>query len=171
MVDTSPATAGNIRNLTVRNLLASYSAIIDELRRREIVRSSNSPLGDYAERLFCAAFKWDPENNSTAGYDAKDRAGVRYQIKARRLTQHNPSRQLSAIRNIDDKPFDILAGLLVSETFDVARAAFIPFEIVRARSVHVVHTNSRKFLLRDDIWTLPGVRDVTDELRAAASEL
>ena len=60
MVDTSPATAGNIRNLTVRNLLASYSAIIDELRRREIVRSSNSPLGDYAERFFCRRIQVGP---------------------------------------------------------------------------------------------------------------
>ena len=104
-----------------------------------------------------AAFKWDPENNSTAGYDAKDRAGVRYQIKARRLTQHNPSRQLSAIRNIDDKPFDILAGLLVSETF------------TRTSRVHSVRNRSRSISARRPHQQpeIPSARRYLDITRSA----
>jgi hypothetical protein len=86
---------------TVKELLAGYAAILDELRRREIVRSSNSPVCDYAELLFCLAFSWNRAGNSSAGYDAIDDQGVRYQIKARRLTPQNRSRQLSGIRKID----------------------------------------------------------------------
>lgn len=52
------------RVLTVRELLAGYSAIMAELRRREIVRSSNNPVSDYAEILFCRAFGWTRERNS-----------------------------------------------------------------------------------------------------------
>jgi hypothetical protein len=126
--------------LTVRELLSDYGAILDELRRREIVRSSNSPLSDYAELLFCKAFAWSRENNSAAGHDATDGAGIRYQIKGRRLTRHNASRQMSAIRNLDNTPFDHLAGVLVDEAFQVIRAAIIPVargsHAIRARDAH-----------------------------------
>jgi hypothetical protein len=159
----------DVQNLTVRELLSGYGAILNELRRREIVRSSNSPLSDYAELLFCKAFGWSRENNSAAGHDAMDiGTGVRYQVKGRRLTRHNASRQMSAIRNLDKTPFDQLAGVLVDEKFQIIRAALVPIAVVRAKSVHVVHTNSWKFLLRDDVWNLHDVRDVTDELRAVA---
>ncbi len=94
---------GMLADVPVSDLLAGYGALLDELRRREIVRSSNNPLSDYAERLFCDAFRWKREANSSSGHDASDAAGVRYQIKGRRLTRHNRSRQLSAIRNSNSK--------------------------------------------------------------------
>jgi hypothetical protein len=168
---TSPF-AIDLAGLKTTELFSAYGAIMDELRRREIVRSSNSPLSDYAELLFCKAFGWKRERNSAAGYDAVDEStGVRSQIKGRRLTPHNASRQLSAIRNLDATPFDELAGVLVDEEFQVVRAALVPVAVVRAKSVHVAHTNSWKFLLRDAVWIIPGVRDVTEELKAAASTI
>ena len=151
-------------------LLGLYGALLDELRRRGVVRSSNNPLSDYAEGLFCKAFGWAQEGNSAAGYDAVDAAnGTRYQIKGRRLTAHNASRQLSAIRNLDDHPFHFLAGLLVDARFQIVRAAIIPFDVVKAQAARVEHTNSWKFMLRNSVWELDGVCDVTDELREAAA--
>jgi hypothetical protein len=50
----------------------------------------------------------------------------------------------------------------------VIRAALVPVKLVRVRSVHVPYTNSWKFLLRDDVWSEKGVRDVTGKLRDAA---
>ena len=162
----------NAEASTVAELLKTYSALLDELRRRKIVRSANNPLSNYAELLFCIAFGWRQLNNSSSGCDAgDDRKGIRYQIKGRRLTTYNASRQLSAIRNLDATPFDYLAGILVDKDFQVLRAAIIPIAVVRERSVHVPHTNSWKFLLRDDVWYLPGVRDVTLELKVAAKSL
>jgi hypothetical protein len=161
----------DVENLTVAKLLSTYGAILDELRRREIVRSSNSPLSDYAELLFCKAFGWSREDNSASGHDATDAAGVRHQIKGRRLTRHNASRQMSAIRNLDAIPFDQLGGVLVDERFQIIRAALVPVAVVRERSVHQAHTNSWRFLLRDDVWKLPGVSDVTAELRAATTTI
>ena len=153
-------------NLTIGELLSAYGAILEELRRREIVRSSNNPLSDYAELLFCRAFGWARKNNSASGHDATDAAGIRYQIKGRRLTLHSRSRQMSAIRNMDATPFDQLAGVLVDQHFHIIRAAIIPVALVRDRADYIPHTNSSRFLLRDDVWTLAGVRDVTEELRA-----
>jgi hypothetical protein len=116
----------DVQNLTVSELLSAYGAILDELRRREIVRSSNNPLSDYAELLFCKAFGWSRGNNSAAGHDAIDGTGVRYQVKGRRLTRQNASRQMSAIDNLDKTPFDQLAGVLVGEGFRIIRAASCP---------------------------------------------
>jgi hypothetical protein len=157
---------------TTAELLKSYGALLDELRRRGIVRSSNNPLSDYAELLFCTAFGWRRTDNSAAGHDAVDEStGATYQIKARRLTAHNTSRQLSAIRNIEAKPFDFLAGVLVDAEFQVVRAAVVPLAVVRERSARVEHTNSWRFLLRDDVWLAPGVIDVTARLTLAAEAL
>ena len=68
-------------------------------------------MSDYAEMLFCRAYGWKMVRKSSAGFDATDDQGVRYQIKARRLTTHNRSRQLSAIRKLESGPFDYLAGV------------------------------------------------------------
>jgi len=35
----------------------------------------------------------------------------------------------------------------------------------------VADTNSRKFLLRDEIWAIPAVRDVTAQLRTAEKRI
>jgi hypothetical protein len=156
---------------TVADLLAAHAKILDELRTRRIIRTSNSPLSDYAELLFCRAFGWEREQNAAKGHDATDAQGTRFQIKARRLTRHNASRQLSAIRGLEGSPFDHLAGVLVDESFGIVRAALIPRAIVHANATEVPYTNSWRFLLRDHIWSIPGVCDVTPELRNAASNL
>lgn len=161
----------DLAQLTVPQLLGLHGSVMDELRRREIVRSSNNPASDYAELLFCRAFGWRREGNSASGHDAVDSEGRRYQIKARRLTAQNTSRQLSALRRLPDRPFDALAGILFDSGYSVLKAAIIPVELVIERSARVEHTNSWKFLLRDEIWTVAGVRDVTPTLRTAASSL
>ena len=55
--------------------------------------------------------------------------------------------------------------------FQVLHAAIIPFDVVRAKCTRVEHSNSWRFLLRDDIWNMPGVRDVTGEIKAAAKSI
>ena len=157
----------NLRLLSVAELLALHGAVLEELHARGTVRTANGPAADYAELLCCSAFGWTREPNSKAGYDATDADGRRYQIKARRANARNGSRQLGALRGLEDDPFDHLAGLLFTSDFQVARAAMVPRRTVHDRASYVARTNSWKFFLTDDVWTLPGVRDVTAELRAA----
>lgn len=159
------------RDQTVHDLLRGYGAILDELQRRQICSSANSPISDYAEGLFCSAFGWKRQKNSKAGFDAIDEDGVRYQVKARRVTPSNRSRQLSAIRRLDQNPFDVLAGVLFDEDFLVYRAALIPIALVQGSASRVEYTNSNKFHLRDAVWSWEGVEDVTDQIRAAAAAL
>lgn len=151
---------------SVQELLALHSGVIAELRGRGIVRTSNSPLGDYAEHLFAEAFGWKLSDNSSSGHDAA-LDGVRYQIKARRITPANPSRLLGAIRRLPEVPFDMLAAVLLDEGYKVIKAILIPHALVLERSRHVGHTNSWRLVLDDRWWAMPGITDVTSELRSA----
>lgn len=153
----------DLQGKSVTDLLAMHVAAMEELRSRGVLRTANNPTGDLAEFLFCKAFGWSQENNSAKAFDATDQDGTRYQIKGRRVHRRNSSRQLSAIRSLDG--FDILAAVLFDDDYKIMRAALIPTSLVRAHAKYIEHTNSQKFLLRDHILTLGGVRDVTDELR------
>ena len=156
----------NLSQLSSVELLALHARVADELRSRGITRSSNNPTGDLAEYLFCKAFGWRQTENSNANIDAISSDGTRYQVKGRRTTRFNKSRQLSAIRDLDGAHFDFLAGLLFAEDYSVLRAAIIPLAVVVEHASFVERTNSHKFFLRDDVWDTAGVRDVTAELRA-----
>jgi hypothetical protein len=154
----------DLTGLTPPQLLVLHSELADELRTRGVTRSSNNPTGDLAEYLFCRAFGWRQAENSQANVDAIGPDGTRYQIKGRRITRFNNSRQLSAIRDMAGSHFDYLAGVLFNEDYTVLRAALIPHAVALAKATYVAHTNSHRFLLRDDIWNAPDVRDVTTQL-------
>lgn len=156
---------------TTADILQLYSDALEELRRREVLRSANNPSGDYGELLFSRAFGWKLENNSSSGFDAIDANSVRYQIKCRRITPRNPSRQLSYIRNLTANPFDVLAGVLLDQNFRVLRAATIPVAVIQEKAAYVEHVNAWRMILRDSVWDIPGVQDVTGELLAVQQSL
>ena len=152
--------------LSSAELFALHARISEELRERGILRSSNNPTADLAEHLFCRAFGWTQAGNSHPSADATDADGKLYQIKGRRPTPQNSSRQLSALRGLSAGGFDYLAGVLFASDYTVERAVLIPHTLVLENSTYVKHTNSWRFLLRDSAWGWPGVRDVSDQLRA-----
>lgn len=156
---------------SVMELLRLHGAVLNELRRREIVRTSNSPVGDYAELLFATAFGWTLESSSAAGHDATDKDGVRYQIKSRRLTKANGSRQLSFLRRLPEKKFDVLAAVLFDSRYRVQRAILLPHEGLEPRCRYSAHANGWLFRLEDSCWAMPGARDVTEEVRTAAEAM
>ena len=160
-----------VAHMSVTGLLATHGAIMEELRRRGVVRTSNAPTGDYAETLFAKAFGWTLATNSALGYDAVDPEGTRFQIKCRRITEPNGSRQLSALRRLPEKSFDFMAAILLDRTYGVSRAVILPHAQVESRARFIAHTNSWLFMLTDDVWALPGARDVTAQVVAAAAAL
>jgi hypothetical protein len=109
----------DLKNSEVKELLQFQGKITNELIERGVVRTQNNPLGDYTEWLVAKAFNLELAGNSKAGYDALDTDGTKIQIKGRRLTLKNFSRQLSAIRNYNEKDFDVLITILFNEVFDV----------------------------------------------------
>ncbi|MGU3420791.1 hypothetical protein [Methylobacterium sp. D54C] len=169
-IDAAPMD-GPMAKATVKELLTTYGDVMAELRRRGVIRTGNAPVGDYAELLFSKAFDWRLEGNSAVGYDAVDTQGWRYQIKGRLLAHDRASRQLSAIRKIDDQAFDYLAAVLFDPGFGIRRAAVLPHALVRARARKSEHTNSWIFYLDDRVLAAEGVRDVTDALTAMANQV
>jgi hypothetical protein len=107
------------------------------------------------------------EGQSQAGFDATDSSGLRYQIKGRRLTAHNTSPQLSAIRNLDKRPFDFLAAVAYDANLSVLYAALIPVEIVAELSRYSKHSNSHVLIFRRNVLDNPNVTDITKSLVAA----
>lgn len=51
-----------------------------ELRDRDLIRSWNNPVADYAERLVAEELQLELAPPVAQGYDATDAAGCRYQI-------------------------------------------------------------------------------------------
>ncbi len=122
------------------------------LRSRDLVRTANTPVGDYAERICCERFGLQRKGFSAKSVDAIDADGVRYQIKGRRLTPENPSRQLGAIRDIDQHPFDVLYAVFFNEDLELQEIWQIPYEVVKEASF-VARTNSTRFVLTKKMMT------------------
>jgi hypothetical protein len=73
---------------------------------------------------------------------------------------------LSAIRDCEAAHFDYLAGVLFAENFCVLKACLVPHETVLALSKYRKHTNAHIFELKDELWALPGVVDITKKIGA-----
>lgn len=161
----------NLTQKSPKELFRLYGEILAELRERSIIRSTNNPIADYGELLFAKALKLERTGKSTKGHDAVSVDGTRYEVKARRLTAHNGSRQLSALRALDKGHFDFLAGILFREDFSVWKGCLIPRKVVLKYSTYREHTNAWIFHLEDAVWSYPGVVDVTKKLLAAEKSI
>lgn len=162
----------NLESASVPALMELHGAVLEQLKSRGVIRSYNNPGADYAETLFCSAFGWQQAAASKAGYDATDADGTRYQIKCRRLTCENGSRQLGAMRDLEGNRFDVLAAVLFDERYNVHRAALIPHSRLAGPLIrYSKHVRASILLLQDEVWAWEGVEDVTAELARTAQAL
>lgn len=150
----------DLKKYSVKELLNLHSSIIDELKAREIVRTKNNPVGDYTEWLIAQALDLQLATNSSAGYDGVDSNGVKIQIKGRRITPNNQSRQLSAIRKLDQKDFDQLAAVIFDENYEVIDAVLIPHEVISEYASYREHVNAHILHLRGAILEDSRVQDI-----------
>jgi len=153
-------------DMSTSQLLRLYSDLLKELANRDIVRSTNNPVAGVAEYLVVNALGLKRAAQSTKGYNATDDQDLKYEIKSRRLTRHNPSRLLSAIRECEAAHFDFLAGVLFNEDFSLYKACVIPHRVVLRQAIFRKHVNAHLLDLEDAIWSHEGVVDITDKLRA-----
>lgn len=151
--------------LTIAELLVTHSAVLDELRHRNVIRSKNNPTGDYAEWLVSTKLGLTLQTNSSKGFDATDSQGLRYQIKGRRVTPDNKSTQLGVIRNLEGKDFDFLVAVIFDANWQVRYAAKIPHQAVPLLATYRPHVNGHTMHLRPTVFDHPSVEDLTHELR------
>lgn len=109
-------------------LLKLRAELDEELRRRGVVRSSNI-VGDYGEWIVCERFGWKmAESQAQKSYDCTDNGGTRYQVKTRRITSRNKSRQLGVIRSFD---FDYLIAVILNEDYSPQEIWKFPVNLVQ----------------------------------------
>lgn len=155
---------GYLASLSNLELLSLHSKILTVLRSREVIRTKNNPVGDHAEWLVSKALGMTLLSNSSAGVDAIDADGMKVQIKARRVTPDNPSRQLSALRNYEAADFDYLIAVIFDENYNILDSYKIPHEVIRDYARHSVHVNAHIINLKGAILTDPRVMSIKENL-------
>jgi hypothetical protein len=137
--DVSPSPF-DARQWNVGELLRTYSAILRELRRRNLVRTNNAPVGDLAEYACAIVYQGTLAPNSEKSYDLTAGDGRRIQVKVRNL--RDDTRASSAFSPIRSFEFDVCAFLLIDEARSRVDAAFEwSVDEVRQHGVHRIHTN------------------------------
>jgi hypothetical protein len=159
--------AQDFDKLTVRDLLAAYVQVLDELKARGVLRTANNPVGDYAEWLVANTLGLMLVNNSTAAYDAIDSEGIKYQIKGRRQTPENMSTQLGMFHNLDRGGFDYLIAVLFQADFAVRRVVKVPHTVVAQYGRYREHTNAHILHMQGTWLSDPRVQDVTGQFSSA----
>lgn len=145
-------------------LMNMYAEILEELNRRNVVRTYNSPVGDYAEWLAADKLALQLERNSKKGYDAIDPiTGCKYQIKSRweRGKTTNQSRELNVIRNYDENQFDYLIILIFDERFDVKEAFLLPHRVIKKYARYSKHQNGYIIFANGPILNDPDTKSIT----------
>lgn len=141
-----------LKAFSEKELLQLYCDLMEELRNRNIVRSSNNPVSDYAERLVAEQLKLTLAIGSNKGYDAIDvKSNLKYQIKSRRLTKHNNSRQLGVIRNLDQNLFDYLIAVIFNESLEPQEIWKVPSSLISKYSKYSEHQHGHILILRGKI--------------------
>lgn len=155
----------SLKELSPKELLQLDGRIIDELLARDIIRTRNKPVSGFNRWLVSKRLALTLAGNSEKGFSATDEKGLRYEIKSRQVTTSNPSRELSAIRDIEAGHFDFLIAVVYNEGFDVILALKIPRSVVVAKSRYVKSTNSYKLMAEDSLKDEPGFQDIAPLLR------
>lgn len=151
----------------IKEKLKAYAEILDSLYKSGIVRTYNSPVGDYAEWLVSNKLGLELQNNSAAGFDASDvNTGLRYQIKCRWVNPKNKNKQLSVIRDYEKCPFDYLVAVIFSFDFEIEEAYLVPYEIIKKYFSYSYnkHLNGIMITLTNKLISDPQVKDIKSKL-------
>lgn len=147
--------------LTNKQLIELWASVMSKLRERQIVRTFNNPTGDIAEALAADHLGLTVvDANSVKGHDAVDPQGLRYQVKARRVTSSNKSRQLGAIRDLHTNPFDVLVAVFFDEAMTMTEMWTMPPEVVSDYARFSSHTKAHLLRFAGDVLTDDRVQQV-----------
>lgn len=149
---------------TPTQLMNMYAEILTELKSRNIVRTYNSPVGDYAEWLVSNKLNLILEKNSQKGYDAYDtEKKERYQIKSR-WERGNPcvqSRELNVIRNYEENQFNYLVIVIFDADFNVKEAYQLPHDMISQYARYSKHHNGHILIAMGRVLEDPRVINLT----------
>lgn len=157
----------DLSHLSISELLKLHASAIDELKNRGVLRTKNNPVGDYAEWLVSSALNLTLAANSAAGHDAESIDGKKIQIKGRRVTASNRSRQLGVIRNLEKRDFDELIVVIFNEVYEIIEAYLIPHSIISEYSSYRAHVNGHVLHVRGALLLDKRVLNIGAKLRSS----
>lgn len=143
--------------------LKEYARILNELNEAGVVRTYNSPVGDYAEWLVAEKLKLTLESNSAKGHDALDeKSGIRYQVKSRWIHKGTKNKALNVIRNYDENQFDYLIIVLFKDDFSVEKVYKVPHDVIGKHFTYNKHQNGYVVRVTKKLENDPEVTDITE---------
>jgi hypothetical protein len=153
-----------MNELDTKGKLKTYAEILNSLYSEGIIRTYNSPVGDYAEWIVSEKLGLELEKNSKAGFDALGKDGSRYQVKSRWKHPKKNNRQLNVIRDYDTNPFDYVVAVIFGVDFDVEEAYQIPYEIIGEYFPYNKHQNGIVITLTKRFLSDPRIEDIKEKL-------
>lgn len=128
------------KEMSVRDLLCVTRNASVELRRREVIRTDNAPLGDVADYVVRDAYGGHLAANSGKSFDLVDAGGRSVQVKARTVVnQRAGATVFSPFRSFD---FDVAVFLVFDrDSMDLLRAVEADADSVRKAAMYKSHTN------------------------------
>lgn len=154
-----------LKALDNQGLVNLYGMILKELNQRNVIRTYNSPVGDYAEWLCAKVYNLGLEANSQKGYDVFDQSNnIRYQVKSRWF-HTTESRRLGVIRNYSDYEFDYLIVIFFGSNFNVTEAYEIPHSVIAKYGKYSNHQNGYIFSITKKVREDEQVKDITSIFR------
>lgn len=151
----------DVTRLSVRHLLQLEASIVKELRRRELVRTNNKPLGDIAEYVVWLARGGVLEPNSTKSHDITTASGQRIQVKAMANRAAGVGARFSPFRSAD---YHTAVFLVFDTFFEIVEAFEVEAGQIEQHVRYIPHVAGRQPSLRQ-VRTLG--TDVTVEMQAA----
>lgn len=139
----------DVTQLSVKHLMRLEASIVTELRRRDLVRTNNKPLGDIAEYVVWLARGGVLEPNSTKSHDITTASGHRIQVKAMANRAAGAGARFSPFRSagyhtavflVFDSAFEIVEAFEVDAEQIEAHVRFIPHVAGRQPSLTQVRT-------------------------------
>lgn len=125
-------------------LLGDWAAVMRELRKRDVIRTNNNPVGDIAEAIVHGHYGGERASFSQAGWDVRTPDGERIQVKSIRVTPTTKSKGLSPIR---DREYDSVVVVIFDEEFQVTDALKLTREVAEDLASWVPHVNGHKLYL------------------------
>jgi hypothetical protein len=142
---------------TTAELLQDWVATMRALRKRDVIRTNNNPVGDIAEAIVHAHYGGERASFSQAGWDVRTPDGERIQVKSIRTTPTTKRRNLSPIRDSD---FDSVVVVVFDEDFNVTDALKVRRDVAEELSVYRAHVNGRILHLSSALVDDPRVEHI-----------
>lgn len=115
-----------------------------ELRKRDVIRTNNSPVGDIAEAIVHGHYGGERASFSQAGWDVRTPDGERIQVKSIRTTATTKRKNLSPIR---DRDYDSVVVVVFDEEFQVTDALKLTRDVAEDTASWVGHVNGHVLYL------------------------